>query len=234
MNAEQDPQVMRLADFRTSCLRLAGVFIGMATLDGSHADERPVSAARVVAAADTGVATGKAQERRMWMTAGGRRFAVALAETEAARAFVARLPLTLDMTDLNGNEKKFDLPKNLPAHPIRAGTIRSGDLMLWGDNTVVVFYMTFDSPYSYTAGESYGLRRAPSRGCGHDFFVTVFFSCDEAAIRLRGRAGRRYAGAWFSAAARQLQDKAKSGRPCCRGFRRSRHALQTRCRTCAA
>ncbi|WP_198085832.1 cyclophilin-like fold protein [Variovorax sp. E3] len=104
----------------------------------------------------------------MWMTAGGRRFAVTLADTEAARAFVARLPLTLDMTDLNGNEKKFDLPKNLPAHPIRPGTIRSGDLMLWGDNTVVVFYMTFDSPYSYTrlgqVSDPAGLAQALGRG----------------------------------------------------------------------
>ena len=86
----------------------------------------------------------------MWMTAGGQRFAVTLADTDAARAFVARLPMTLDMNDLNNNEKKFDLPRNLPANPSRAGTIRNGDLMLWGDNTVVVFYKTFNSAYSYT------------------------------------------------------------------------------------
>ena len=84
------------------------------------------------------------------MTAGGRRFAVTLADTDAARALAARLPMTLDMADLHHNEKKFDLPKNLPANPIRPGTIRHGDLMLWGDNTVVVFYKTFDSPYAYT------------------------------------------------------------------------------------
>jgi hypothetical protein len=58
--------------------------------------------------------------------------------------------MTLDMTELNGNEKKFDLPKDLPANPGRPGTIRNGDLMLYGTNTVVVFYLTFDSPYSYT------------------------------------------------------------------------------------
>ncbi len=86
----------------------------------------------------------------MWMTVGGRRFAVTLASTEAALAFAARLPMTLDMTDLNGNEKKFDLPKDLPANPSRPGTIRHGDLMLYGTNTVVVFYLTFDSPYAYT------------------------------------------------------------------------------------
>lgn len=104
----------------------------------------------------------------MWMTAGGRRFAVALADTDAARAFVARLPMTLDMTDLNDNEKKFDLPKRLPANPSRPGTIRLGDLLLWGDNTVVVFYKTFDSTYSYTrlgqVDDPSGLAQALGRG----------------------------------------------------------------------
>lgn len=86
----------------------------------------------------------------MWMTIGERRFAITLADTPAAAAFAARLPLTLDMTELNGNEKKFDLPTPLPANASRPGTIRNGDLMLYGSNTVVLFYLTFDSSYSYT------------------------------------------------------------------------------------
>jgi hypothetical protein len=86
----------------------------------------------------------------MWMTVGERRFAITLADTDAARAFAARLPLTLDMTELNGNEKKFDLPASLPANASRPGTIRNGDLMLYGSSTVVLFYLTFDSSYSYT------------------------------------------------------------------------------------
>jgi len=89
-------------------------------------------------------------ERRIWMTVGERCFAVTLADNEAARAFVARLPLTLDMPDLNGNEKHAKLPKALPTNATRPGTIRNGDLMLWGADTLVVFYLTFDSPYSYT------------------------------------------------------------------------------------
>lgn len=86
----------------------------------------------------------------MWMTVGDRRFAITLADTEAARAFGAMLPLTLDMEDLNGNEKKKELPAALPANASRPGTIRNGDLFLWGPRTVVIFYLTFDSPYSYT------------------------------------------------------------------------------------
>ena len=72
------------------------------------------------------------EERRMWMTVGERRFSITLADNEAARAFAALLPLTLDMPDLNGNEKHVKLPKALPANASRPGTIRNGDLMLWG------------------------------------------------------------------------------------------------------
>jgi len=86
----------------------------------------------------------------MWMTVGERRFAITLADTEAARAFAATLPLTIDMPDLNSNEKHAQLPKALPATTIRPGTIRNGDIMLYGSQTMVVFYLTFNSPYSYT------------------------------------------------------------------------------------
>ena len=86
----------------------------------------------------------------MWMTVGERRFAITLADNSAARAFAAQLPLTLDMSELNGNEKHAELPTALPANARRPGTIHSGDLMLYGANIVVVFYAAFDSSYSYT------------------------------------------------------------------------------------
>ena len=86
----------------------------------------------------------------MWMTAGERRFAIALTDNAAARAFAARLPMTLDMSELNGNEKHAELREALPADASRPGTIRNGDLMLYGTNTLVLFYETFNSSYSYT------------------------------------------------------------------------------------
>jgi hypothetical protein len=89
-------------------------------------------------------------DKRVWMTIGERRFSITLADTDAARSFAALLPLTLNMPDLNGNEKHVKLQKPLPTHASTPGTIRNGDLMLWGPDTLVVFYLTFDSPYSYT------------------------------------------------------------------------------------
>ena len=97
-----------------------------------------------------GAASAQPEELRMWMTVGERRFAITLTDNAAARAFAAQLPLTLDMSELNGNEKHAELPKPLPANASRPGTIRSGDLMLYGADTLVVFYLTFQSSYSYT------------------------------------------------------------------------------------
>ena len=54
------------------------------------------------------------------------------------------------MSELNGNEKYFYLPEALPAAPVRPGTILSGDLMLYGNNCLVLFYKTFPASYSYT------------------------------------------------------------------------------------
>ena len=86
----------------------------------------------------------------MWMTVGERRFAITMTDNAAARAFAAQLPLELDMSELNGNEKHAELPATLPSIASRPGTIRNGDLMLYGVTTMVVFYETFNSSYSYT------------------------------------------------------------------------------------
>lgn len=86
----------------------------------------------------------------MWMTVGDRRFTITLSDNPASRAFASLWPLTLNMSDLNGNEKHVDLPKPLPTDARRPGTIRNGDLMLYGADTLVVFYLTFASSYSYT------------------------------------------------------------------------------------
>jgi hypothetical protein len=104
----------------------------------------------------------------MWMSVGGRRFAITLTGNRAARAFAAQLPLTLDMSELNGNEKHASLPKALPAKAGRPGTIRNGELMLYGTDTLVVFYKELDSAYSYTrlgrVDDPAGLARTLGRG----------------------------------------------------------------------
>ena len=81
---------------------------------------------------------------------GDKAFTATLLNNPTANAIKAMLPLTMDMTELNGNEKYFRLAKNLPTNASNPGTINSGDLMLWGSNTLVLFYKTFSTSYSYT------------------------------------------------------------------------------------
>lgn len=107
-------------------------------------------------------------DSRIWMTVRDNRFAITLADTEAAREFVAMLPLSIDMPDLNNNEKHAKLPKSLSTNTTLPGMIRNGDLMLYGSQTLVVFYLSFPSPYSYTrlgrVDDPSGLEKAVGSG----------------------------------------------------------------------
>lgn len=84
------------------------------------------------------------------ISAGSSVFTAALYDNDTARAFLALLPMTLNMSELNGNEKYFYLPDSLPADARRAGGIQAGDLMLYGSDCLVLFYEGFTSSYSYT------------------------------------------------------------------------------------
>jgi hypothetical protein len=84
------------------------------------------------------------------ITVGNKQFKTILASNDAANELKKMLPLTITMSDLNGNEKYFDLPGNLPTNLANPGTINAGDIMLWGSNTLVLFYKTFSTSYNYT------------------------------------------------------------------------------------
>ena len=86
----------------------------------------------------------------MNLSINGRQFAVTLADNETARAFAALMPTKLEMSDLHGNEKYHYLGTSLPSRPENPGRIRAGDLMLFGDDCVVLFYKDFNTSYSYT------------------------------------------------------------------------------------
>lgn len=84
------------------------------------------------------------------ITIGSRTFIAALSNNATATAFKALLPMTINMNELHGNEKFYDLSTNLPSNASNPSTIQTGDLMLYGANTLVLFYKTFPTSYSYT------------------------------------------------------------------------------------
>ena len=92
----------------------------------------------------------QAQGAAMQLTINHRSFTADLADTAAAQELRRLLPLTLTLQDHLGNEKHAPLPHSLPRNDHRPGRIEAGDVMLWQDQTIVVFYESFDSPYSYT------------------------------------------------------------------------------------
>ena len=73
-----------------------------------------------------------------------------LYDNEAAQALAAQLPLTLDMNELNGNEKYYYLSDSLPVNSGVPAGINTGDLMLYGSDCLVLFYKSFSTSYSYT------------------------------------------------------------------------------------
>lgn len=81
---------------------------------------------------------------------GGKTFDAVLEDNAAAKKFLEKLPLEISMNELNGNEKYYRLGERFPSNDSRVGTIHAGDLLLWSSNTVVLFYETFSSGYSYT------------------------------------------------------------------------------------
>ena len=54
------------------------------------------------------------------------------------------------MEELNGNEKYIYLDETYPTNSYNPKHINKGDVMLYGDNCLVIFYKSFDTSYSYT------------------------------------------------------------------------------------
>lgn len=142
------PTVTTAAARRARGQRGLSLLLGLLMLGGCEAGQH--SAPGAVAVTGAGASSVQADESRMWMTIGERRFSITLSGTAAARAFAAQLPLTIDMADLNGNEKHAELPSALPVSASRPAAIRQGDLMLYGSSTLVVFYLGFDTSFAYT------------------------------------------------------------------------------------
>jgi hypothetical protein len=112
--------------------------------------------------------TGSRRRRTITISIGEKVFAATLAENATAAAFTKLLPLSITMTELNGNEKFATLATTVPVRASTPASIRAGDLMLYGTNTLVLFYKSFRTPYSYTVigriGDPAGLESALGTG----------------------------------------------------------------------
>ena len=86
----------------------------------------------------------------MQMKIGDKEYSVVLNDNNTTKALRELLPMTVTMAEFNGNEKYYLLHNSLPSRPEHIGQIKSGDIMLFGDDSLVVFYKDFKTTYSYT------------------------------------------------------------------------------------
>ncbi|WP_339234121.1 cyclophilin-like fold protein [Paenibacillus sp. FSL R5-0517] len=95
-------------------------------------------------------------------------FQATIEDNQTAREFISLLPMTVTLKDHLSNEKFFDLSSGLTTNPSNPGRINTGDLMLYGSRTLVLFYDSFNTSYSYTRigsiEDSAGLAQALGSG----------------------------------------------------------------------
>ena len=100
--------------------------------------------------AATAATTEDKEMNKITITVGDAVFDAELYDNEAAEAFAARLPLTLTMQELHGNEKYYYFDSALPSEEAVPDRIESGDIKLYGSDCLVLFYDSFTTTYSYT------------------------------------------------------------------------------------
>ena len=87
---------------------------------------------------------------KIYATINGEKLEIRLEDNSTVSALIKELPLEVSMNDLNSNEKYAYLDNSLPTNTYSPKHIEAGDVMLFGDNCLVIFYKSFDTSYSYT------------------------------------------------------------------------------------
>ena len=64
--------------------------------------------------------------------------------------FIDLLPQEFNMSELNGNEKYVYMKKSLITNSYNPGHVEKGDVYLYSDNCLVIFYKSFNTSYYYT------------------------------------------------------------------------------------
>lgn len=87
---------------------------------------------------------------RINITIGEKNFIGVMQDNKTTRFLTEKLPMTINMIEMEGKEKYCFTEQSFPTDASRPGHIEIGDIMLYGNNCVVIFYKNFRSIYSYT------------------------------------------------------------------------------------
>ena len=102
---------------------------------------------------ETSITNNNEKENKMakiYASLNNEKLEINLEENSTTSALVKLLPLDITMNDLNKNEKYAYLDESLPTNTYSPKHIEAGDVMLFGDNCLVIFYESFDTSYSYS------------------------------------------------------------------------------------
>lgn len=92
----------------------------------------------------------EAKMDKIYLNINNKKLTVNLENNSTTAALISLLPLDISMSDLNGNEKYAYLDDSLPTNIYSPKHIEAGDVMLFGDNCLVIFYKSFDTNYDYS------------------------------------------------------------------------------------
>lgn len=90
------------------------------------------------------------EEIKINLTINNKTFSATLENNVTTRELISMFPMTLNMSELNSNEKYNYLDTDLTTNSNRQSRINAGDIKLYGSNCLVVFYESFNTSYSYT------------------------------------------------------------------------------------
>ena len=84
------------------------------------------------------------------VTINDKNYTLKLENNNTVEEFINLLPQDFTMNELNGNEKYVYIDNYLSTNEYSPKHIEKGDVMLFGNNCLVIFYKSFNTSYSYT------------------------------------------------------------------------------------
>ena len=91
-----------------------------------------------------------AKDKTIQIQIGSQTFQATLEDNPTVEEFLNKLPLEIELEELNGNEKFYRFNERFPTSDSKPKMIHTGDLMLYSGSYFVLFYKDFATSYSYT------------------------------------------------------------------------------------
>ena len=95
--------------------------------------------------------SNKKTEIPVTLTIGGKTFTAKFYDNKTARELISKMPMTLSMKELNGNEKYHYFDDDLSVKETSPKQIHAGDIKMYGSDCLVAFYKSFSTSYQYTS-----------------------------------------------------------------------------------